>query len=90
MTSWSSILTFTQVDSNGDLDIHLFAPGGTTDLTPCSPSHTACLFSNGQGASSNEHFEWTVASGQAGTYYVVVQGYDSLDTNPYAVAVTVK
>jgi hypothetical protein len=84
-------LTFTQLDTNGDLDVHLYKPDGTTDLTPCSPSDTAsCMFGNGQGASSNEHFEWTTPAGLGGTYYVVVQGYDPDDTNTYDIAVTVK
>ncbi len=83
-------LTFVQVDLDGDLDVHLYKPDGTTDLTPCSPAQPACRFSNGQSGTSNEHFEWTIPSGQAGTYYVVVQGYDPVDTNRYDIAVTVK
>jgi hypothetical protein len=80
-------LTFTQLDSNGDLDIHFYKPDGTTDLTPCSPTQSGCLTTNGQGYQSNEHFFWTVAT--AGTYYVVIRGYDSTDTNSYSLQVKV-
>jgi hypothetical protein len=81
-------LTFTQVDANGDLDIHFFSTDGKTDLTPCSPTQTGCMINNGQGYESNEHFTWSVST--AGTYYVVVRGYDSADTNAYAITVQVQ
>ena len=84
-------LTFNQIDANGDLDIHLFKPDGTTDLTPCSPAQPAsCQFGNGQGAESNEHFVWTAPAGQGGKYYVVVRGYDSSDSNSYSISMSVQ
>jgi hypothetical protein len=73
-------LTFEQTASDEDLDVHLYAPDGTTDLTPCTPEDPgACDLDNGQSADSDEHFEFTVPAGCAGSpcrYYVVVRGYD--------------
>src|SRR5258706_5993329 len=77
-------LTFTQGSFNQDLDVHFYKPDGTTDLTPCPPA-ASCMTSNGQGSSSNEHFEWTIPAGGAGKYYVVVRGYQG-STNTYAIA----
>jgi hypothetical protein len=80
---------FTQLNESQDLDIHLWkadatAPGGVTDLTPCPP----CDVNNGQGSVSNEHFTWTVATGQGGQYYVVVVGYMGA-TNAYELKATI-
>jgi hypothetical protein len=82
-------LLFTQTTIKEDLDIHLYkqdatAPGGATDLTPCPP----CSTSNGQGSASNEHFEWTVAAGMGGQYYVVVRGYDG-SANTYTLKASI-
>ena len=81
-------LTFTQTDSTGDLDLHLYADG-STDLTPCDVSNPAgCAIANGQGASSNEHSTFTAPSScDAGCdYYVVVRGYNGA-TNSYGIAI---
>lgn len=71
-------LTFEQTASNEDLDVHLYAPNGTTDLTPCTPEDPGtCDLENGQSADSDEHFEFTVPAGCSPCrYYVVVRGYD--------------
>jgi hypothetical protein len=68
-------LTFTQTTAAQDLDVHFYAPDGTTDLTPCPPV-TSCMINNGQSSHSNEHFEWTIPAGQGGKYFVVVRGYN--------------
>src|SRR5213075_2028639 len=66
-------LTFTQNDSTGDLDLHLYQ--GFTDLWPCSVSDpSTCTMAHGQGAVSNEHAEYTATA--AGDFYVVVRGYN--------------
>jgi hypothetical protein len=71
-------LTFEQTASSEDLDVHLYAPNGTTDLTPCTPEDPgACDLDNGQSADSDEHFEFTTPAGCTPCrYYVVVRGYD--------------
>lgn len=68
-------LTFVHSNS-GDLDTHFFDASGT-DLTPCSEAMPeACSIENGQSASSNEHFEWTVDDASCPcTFYVAVVGY---------------
>lgn len=76
-------LTFMQATSQQDLDIHFYDRDGVTDLTPCPP----CDVSNGQGTSSNEHFERTVST--AGTYYVVVHGYAG-SANSYSIRIAVQ
>lgn len=70
-------LTFTQTSSREDLDIHLHDEDGV-DLTPCSPEDvTTCDFDNGQGSSSDEHFEFTAPAGCAPcTFYLVVRGFN--------------
>lgn len=80
-------LTFTQLDSTGDLDLHFYDSRGV-DLTPCDvvdPSQ--CSVANGQGATSNEHTVQTITTGCAGgcDYFVVVRGYAG-GTNKYSIS----
>lgn len=85
-------LTFEQAASNEDLDVHLYSPNGTTDLTPCTPDDPQlCDLENGQSADSDEHFEFTVPAGcSAGCrYYVVVRGYDG-SQNLYDISMQVE
>jgi len=71
-------LTFEQTASDQDLDVHLYSPNGSTDLTPCTPeAPEECDLDNGQSADSDEHFTFDVPAGCAPCrYYVVVRGYD--------------
>ncbi|HEY4177597.1 MAG TPA: pre-peptidase C-terminal domain-containing protein [Kofleriaceae bacterium] len=81
-------LTFTQTDSSGDLDVHLYDADGFTDEWPCSVADpSGCSPDHGQGASSNEHAEFTVTT--AGTYYVVIRGYNG-STNSYGISIKVQ
>jgi hypothetical protein len=86
-------LTFNQAAANQDLDIHLY-DSQSVDTTPCSvQSPGTCDFDNGQGADSNEHFEFTApATGCAAptycTYYVVIQGYNN-SSNSYDIRIEV-
>jgi hypothetical protein len=83
-------LAFTQSNSLQDLDFHLYK--GFTDLWPCSPADpSSCDPARGQGATSNEHAEYTVPAGcEAGCdYYVVVRGYDG-STNSYGVTIAIQ
>ena len=74
-------LTFEQGSGSGDLDIHVFDSAGV-DLTPCSPADVgSCDTSNGQSGTSNEHLERDITV--TGTYYVVIKGFDTDDTNLY-------
>lgn len=81
----SADLTFAS-QANGDLDIHFYSPA-LVDLTPCSTTDVnSCDATNGQSATANEAaiFEATVA----GTYYVVIQGFDD-DENSYTIRLEV-
>jgi hypothetical protein len=82
-------LTFNQTNALQDLDVHLIAPDGTTDLTPCSVSSpTTCLVNNGQGSMSNEHFVWNAFTNPTPQpYYIVIEGYNN-SANSYAFAAT--
>jgi hypothetical protein len=81
-------LTFTQGNANQDLDIHIYKSDGTTDLTPCSQTQGGCMTTNGQGYQSDEHMLW--AAPAAGTYYVVIRGFDNVDEAGYALSVKVQ
>jgi hypothetical protein len=70
-------LTFTQSNPQQDLDLTIWDSAGT-DLWPC------CQTSHGQSADSNEHAEFTPTA--AGTYYVVVSGYNH-SANSYAITI---
>lgn len=78
-------LVFEQVESVGDLDIHIF-DAASNDLTPCSPADVSgCDTSNGQSGNSDESMQFQApASGcESGcTYYAVVRGFDG-DKNGY-------
>jgi hypothetical protein len=83
-------LTFTQSTATQDLDIHLYRNG--SDLTPCDASDpSTCSIDNGQGATSNEHTEFTAPSGcdTGCTYYVVVRGFDH-SANRYAIDIAIE
>jgi hypothetical protein len=74
-------LTFNQADSTQDLDVHLYGPGGFTDLWPCDVNDpSTCSIAHGQGAVSNEHA--TYAPTSTGDYFVVIRGYNG-STNSY-------
>lgn len=76
-------LTFTQSDSTQDLDVHLYSPGGFTDLWPCSfADPSTCTTAHGQGAVSNEHATYTTTT--AGDYFVVIRGYNGA-SNSYGI-----
>ena len=76
-------LLFDQADEQGDLDLHFYDRDGWTDLTPCPP----CSLDNGQSATSDEHLEYTVD--QAGTYFVVVRGFQDAQ-NTYMIGFEVQ
>jgi hypothetical protein len=84
-------LTFEQTASNEDLDIHLYNPAGTTDLTPCTPEEPElCALGNGQSGDSDEHFEFAVPNGCSPcTYHVVVRGFDD-SQNLYDISIQVE
>ena len=78
-------LTFEQLTSAGDLDIHLY--DDSTNLTPCDLMNQ-CDTANGQSATSNEHFEYVVPAGcESGCdYHVAVKGYDGA-ANTYDISI---
>ena len=83
-------LTFTQSTATQDLDIHLYRNG--TDLTPCDiDDPLSCSIDNGQGATSNEHTEFTAPSGcdLGCNYYVVVRGFNH-SSNSYGIAIAIQ
>ena len=84
-------LTFEQATSSEDLDVHLYNPSGSTDLTPCTPEEPElCDLGNGQSADSDEHFEFAVpASCSPCRYYVVVRGFDG-SQNLYDISMQVE
>jgi len=84
-------LTFDQATSGEDLDVHLYSPNGTSDLTPCTPEDPdQCDLANGQSADSDEHFEFTAPAGCSPCrYYVVVRGYDG-SQNLYDISMQVE
>ncbi|HVV83057.1 MAG TPA: pre-peptidase C-terminal domain-containing protein, partial [Kofleriaceae bacterium] len=70
-------LTFAQTAADQDLDLHWYDSTGV-DLTPCSEAMPAtCTSAQGQGAVSNEHFEFTAppVCSTLCTYYVAVHGW---------------
>lgn len=71
---------FDQNTFEQDLDVYLYGPDGVTNLTPC------CDSQNGQSGTSDEHLEYTVST--AGTYFIVVEGYDG-SSNAYWIGVDV-
>jgi hypothetical protein len=80
-------LTFEQVGSQQDLDIHLHDAAGE-DLTPCTAEQPElCALDNGQSATSDEHFELAApASCQPCTFFVVVQGFGGSE-NRYDISI---
>jgi hypothetical protein len=84
-------LTFEQTASDQDLDVHLYSPNGSTDLTPCTPEAPAeCDLDNGQSADSDEHFTFDAPAGcDPCRYYVVVRGYDG-SQNLYDISMQVQ
>lgn len=73
-------LLFTQGSPTQNLDLHFLDEDGR-DLTPCSESRPeTCSSFQGQGASSNEHYEYFVDESEGCsplcTYYVVVHGWN--------------
>ncbi len=85
-------LTFVQNNSMQDLDLHLINHNGT-DLTPCHESNPAtCTAQDGQGAQSNEHYEYTAPQSGCATgcdYYVVVHGFNG-SQNTYDIAISIQ
>jgi hypothetical protein len=80
-------LTFDQTSFDEDLDLHFHDVDGL-DLTPCTEAAPqTCSAAQGQSATSNEHFEFTLA--QSGcfpcTFYVRVHGFAGAES-PYAIA----
>ena len=62
----------------GDLDIHLFK-GEFTDLFPCSASDpSGCTPAHGQGATANEHAEFTQSSPDQDLDLHLYQGFTDL------------
>jgi len=83
-------LTFTQSDSSGDLDLHLYQ--NSVDLWPCDVNNVAgCSPDHGQGAVSNEHAVFTAPAGcdSGCDYDVVVRGFNGA-TNSYALALGIQ
>jgi len=83
-------LTFTESDSSGDLDFHLYQ--NSVDLWPCDINNIAsCSAAHGQGSVSNEHAVFTApASCSAGCDYdVVVRGFNGA-TNAYSVSLGIQ
>lgn len=82
-------LTFT--DADGDLDLHFYDSTGT-DLTPCSESApSTCNASQGQSATDNEHYEYTLNDAACTissecVHYVVVHGWSGAE-NLYDISI---
>jgi Bacterial pre-peptidase C-terminal domain/Putative Ig domain len=74
-------LLFDQVDLAQDLDVYFYDRDGQTNLTPC------CNSTNGQSGTPDEQLTYTV--NVAGTYYVVVEGYQNA-TNDYVIGFDVQ
>lgn len=69
-----STLKFTQSTSSQDLDLYVYDQNGS-QLTLCTEADPLdCDPSNGQSGTSNENLIWSITS--AGTYYVVVHGWE--------------
>jgi hypothetical protein len=83
-------LTFEQLGSQQDLDIHLHDDAGE-DLTPCTAEEPGlCALDNGQSADSDEHFELEApAACQPCTFYVVVQGFGG-SQNRYDISIALE
>jgi hypothetical protein len=74
-------LTFTQTSGDEDLDLHFFSPS-MVDLTPCSETNPGtCTTAQGQSATSNEHYEHTVADAGCSPcdFWVMVHGWDDAE-----------
>lgn len=70
-------VAFTQTSAAEDLDIRFYQQSGSNvvDLINCTEiDPTGCVSTNGQSTTSNENFTWTASA--AGTYYVVVHGWE--------------
>lgn len=74
-------LLFDQLTFEQDLDVYLYDRDGQTNLTPC------CDSGNGQSGTPDEQLTYTVNA--AGTYYVVVDGYQSA-VNDYIIGFEVQ
>lgn len=83
-------LTFNQMNSTQDLDLHWYNSAGT-DLTPCSEAApSTCTAAQGQGVVSNEHYTFTApaACSTLCTYYVAVHGWNG-SQNSYSIRIQV-
>jgi hypothetical protein len=84
-------LTFVDDGPLEDLDLHFHDADGV-DLTPCTEQMPAtCTAMQGQGASSNEHYEFTLddpacTPGDLCTFYVRVHGFGG-SQNSYDLAI---
>jgi hypothetical protein len=70
-------LAFAQSDSRQDLDLRFYRQSdlGPVDLVGCTEADpSGCSSDNGQSATANENFTFTAEN--AGTYYVVVHGWN--------------
>lgn len=83
-TVYASI-AFSQTDPIQDLDLRFYSESAI--LTKCEESNTvACDPANGQSSDSNENLKWTVPD--AGSYYVVVHGWQAAK-NKYDICISV-
>lgn len=83
-------LSFSQLSSSQDLDVHFLDIGGN-DLTPCSPEEpSTCDAQNGQSADPNETFMFTAPTTCSPCrYYLSVQGYGEA-SNQYGIAIQIQ
>jgi hypothetical protein len=72
-------VAFTQTTPKEDLDIRFFGQstgGSLIDITNCDETNpVGCSATNGQSSKSNENFTYQAST--AGTYYVVVHGWNA-------------
>ena len=83
-------LTFTESDSSGDLDFHLYQ--NSVDLWPCDINNVgSCSVAHGQGSSSNEHavFAAPATCTSGCDYDVVVRGFNGA-TNSYGLTLGIQ
>jgi hypothetical protein len=77
-------LTFVQSNGNEDIDLHFF-DNMMVDVTPCDEATPAtCTVAQGQSATSNEHYEYTVSNAACAsgcTFWVMVHGWDGSEND---------